>query len=318
MRFPKADVFVVTEKKNAAMLANNPDVSGVFPIDKEKHKGLLGSLKFSLDVARQGFDIVVDFQQLPRCRTILGLSRLFGTSVRLSYTPPWYNRWLYTHWQNPVDGYAAMSKASILKPLGIVWDSERPLLNLSPEEIDHARNELNALGVEDDHFLITVDPTHRRETRCWPAGHFGETIKEAAERCPDTRFLVLYGPGEEHVARKVSRHARTEKCIVPEKVLSLREMAGMIERSDLHFGTCSAPRHMAVALGTPSLVVLGSTSPAWTFPGPDHKDLSLGLDCQPCNENSCPSIRCLTDLTPEMVLPELLRRVEMIRLEPCA
>lgn len=318
MRFPRADIYMLTEKNNAVLLDNNPDLAGVFEIDKKDEGGLLKSLKFSLKVAAERFDLIVDFQQLPRCRSVVALSRFFGTKVRLSYTPPWYNRWLYTHWTNPLDGYAAMSKASILKPLGIVWDNERPVLNLTAEERDRAATRLSGWGIKAGNLLVTVDPTHRRETRCWPAEHFGETIKAAADRCPNARFLLLYGPGEEHVAREVARAAGTTSCIVPEASAPLRDMAALVQRADLHFGNCSAPRHMAAALGVPSLVILGSTSQAWTFPGPDHKDLALGLDCQPCNENTCPTIRCLRELTPNMVLPELIRWMEMVRQKPCA
>lgn len=317
MRFPRAEIFMLTEKKNVQLLENNPDLAGVFAVDKDKQSGLFGSVMFSLGVAAKRFDLIVDFQQLPRCRTILALSRFFGTKIRLTYMPPWYNKWLYTHWAEPDDGYAAMSKASILKPLGIQWDNERPVLKLEQRERENAAQKLKSWGIVPGNFLVTVDPTHRRETRCWPAAHFGETISAAAEKCPDSRFLVLYGPGERHVAEETARYANTDACIVPDIVPSLREMAAYIEHAGLHFGNCSAPRHMAVALGTPSLVILGSTSGAWTFPGPDHKDISLGLDCQPCNENQCRTNRCLHELTPKMVLPELTRRMEMVRQETC-
>ena len=88
-----------------------------------------------------------------------------------------------------------------------------------------------------------------------------------------------------------------------------------MEHAVLHLGNCSAPRHMAVALGVPSLTILGSTSTAWTFPSPEHihtraRDF-MDMPCQHCNKNSCPhGLRCLTGLTPDLVLPVLLKHLE--------
>jgi len=310
--FPDAGIYLLTEKKCADLVGDHPDLSGVFCIDKKEQNGLLKSLAFARHVASQRFDIVVDFQQLPRCRFVVALSRFYGAKVRLSFKPPWYNRWLYNHWTVPRDGYAGMAKASVLEPLGVLWRGDPPRINLTDEDMRRADEMLLSWGIGDNHFLVTVDPSHRRETRCWPARHYGETLKAAVEKRPDARFLLLYGPGEDYVAQDIARLAETSACIVPEKVLTLREMAALIKRADMHFGNCSAPKHVAVAVDTPSLSILGSTSTAWTFPSDDHKDLSLGLDCQPCNENSCPMIRCMQELTPSMVLPVLLRQMDKI------
>ena len=314
-RYPEAEVHLMTEKVCAAMVQGNPDVDYVWAVDKKAHKNLFEQLKFYWRVAREGYDLVVDFQQLPRIRWVVALARLFppatGRQVRLSYEPPWYNRWLYTHTAPQRDGYAGMSKASILDPLGIRWDGERPRLNLDEAERARADAILAEHGIEPGDVLVTVDPSHRRATRRWPEAYYGALIGLAARADARLKFLVLWGPGEDGVARAVADAAATPACIPCKGLISLREMAACVERAALHLGNCSAPKHIAVAVGTPSLSILGSTSNAWTFPAPEHASLALGLDCQPCNENSCPrgDMACLHQLTPEAVLPELLARL---------
>jgi len=308
--FPGAEIHILTEKKNAPLLEHNPDLARIWAIDKKRLNHLGKELAFYLQVARQRFDLLVDFQQLPRCRWVAALSMFFGTKVRLTYTPPWYNRMLFTHWTRPRDGYAAMSKASVLEPLGITWHGEKPVLNLLPEEIEAAKKFLQSLGVSGNDTLVTIDPSHRRETRRWPEKYFGELINMAAKVRPDLKFLLLFGPGERKIAERVFESADTPACLLPPNMLSLREMAAVISCAHLHFGTCSAPRHIAVAVNTPSLVVLGSTSSAWTCPSPEHEDISLDIACRPCNQNTCPDPRCLTGLTPEKVLPKFLESLE--------
>ncbi|MFR0875149.1 MAG: glycosyltransferase family 9 protein [Bilophila wadsworthia] len=115
-------------------------------------------------MARTG-DLVVDFQQLPRCRWVVAFS---GAPVRLSYTPPWYTRLLYTHSSDMLDGYSAMSKASVLRPLGIEWNGERPRVYLTDEEHAFARTLLAQAGLRPEQRLITLDPMHRQPTRRRP------------------------------------------------------------------------------------------------------------------------------------------------------
>lgn len=298
-RFPSAEIHVLTEKKCVAMLEGNPDVHTVWALDKKVLGSFFDEVAWYRKVARQGFDIVVDFQQLPRCRWVVAFS---GAKVRLSFTPPWYNRWLYTHWVRPQDGYAAMSKASVLEPLGVHWNGERPRLYLYPEERAAARALLAATGLESGQRLVTLDPTHRRITRQWPAEHYARLVDIIAERAPDVRFLPLWGPGEEDDIRQmVEACTHRDHILMPDRMLTLREMAACIAEADMHLGNCSAPRHIAVAVGTPSCVILGATGSAWTFPSPEHTDISADLLCQPCNSNACEHRSCLYGLSPERV-----------------
>jgi len=228
--------------------------------------------------------------------------------VRLTFTPPWYNRPWYTHWTDTLDGYAAMSKASVLRPLGIHWNGEPPRLFLSESECSWAGEYLRGLGIRPEEALVTVGVTQNGPMRKWPEEYYARLLAQALELRPGLKFLLLYGPREEEQAQNVARLAGFDKGIlVPDSVLSLRRMAAVMDRAAMHLGNCSAPRHFAAALDLPSLTILGSTSPAWRFPSPLHEDVFLGLDCQPCNQESCGSeARCLRELKPETVLPRFL------------
>ncbi len=306
-RFPQAELHVLTEKKCVAVLEGNPDVSRIWPIDKNAFQHFGEELAFYWRVARQEFDLVVDFQQLPRCRWVVGMS---AARWRVSYPPPWYNRLLYTHWSEPLRGYAAMAKASIMRPLGIEWDGQRPRLFLSNAEQEQAAKLLAELGLRPEERLVSLDATHRRAPRRWPAAHFGRLLRLVLEQEPDLRFLLLYGPGEEEQIQEARASALEqgvpeERLLLP-PMLSLRQAAACIARAAVHLGNCSAPRHFAVAVDTPSFVILGATSWGWTFPGSEHRHMALGMECQPCNKNNCADLSCLTRLLPETVLPEFL------------
>ncbi len=299
-RFPKAEIHVLTEKKCVPMLENNPAIHRIWPIDKQELSTIGKQLRFYRLVARQGFDLVVGFQQLPRCQWVAGMSR---APIRLSFASPWYKSWMYTHTVRQLDGYAGMAKASVLRPLGIRWRGETPRLYLTEEEREFATDFLARYGVESEHRLVTVDATHRRSARCWPARHYGKLLSLAARAMPDLRFHLLYGPGERDAAKAVRDACDCPQAIIlPDEQTTLRQVAACIERAVFHVGNCSAPRHMAVAVGTPTLTMLGASSPAWCFPSPSHTQVALGLPCQPCNRATCSrGDECLEGLSPDAV-----------------
>jgi ADP-heptose:LPS heptosyltransferase len=320
-RFPSAAVHVLTERKCLPMLANNPHADRVWALDKATLPTLLHELRWYMDIAQQRYDLEINFQPaLPLLRWVVAFSR---ARVRLAPSPPWYARPLYTHAVPMPRMYAAAAKAAALKPLGTGHSPNRPRLYLTQEERDEARALLHALALRPEHCLITLDPTHRQPTRRWPLAHYARMMALLAEQGAalglDPRFLPLWGPGEEGDVRELralaAGHGCAHRLLLPEAVLSLRLGAACMERAALHIGNCSAPRHMAVAVGTPTCVAQGSTGPEWICPPnggrTDHVGLFAGLECQPCEKNRCPRLPpgeayapCMTALEPERVARE--------------
>lgn len=312
-RFPNALIDILTEAKCADVYTNNPDVERVWPINKAELKNPIKALKYYRRIGRSGYDLIVDFQQLPRCRWVVLFS---DAEVKLSYRPPWYNRPLYTNWPEEIPpAFAGEYKAGVLKPLDISWDGERPVIYVSDEEQSRAEKVLKDHGLTANERLITIDASHKRETRRWPAKYYSELIDLLAQRMENTRFFLLYGPGERDVALEVKEKAdKKDRCIVLEKNGSLRDMAAIIKRAVLHIGNCSGPRHFAVAVGTPSIVIPGSSSSAWTFPSPEHIEVLSDMDCQPCGKEECATgdFACLQNVTPQQVCSIISYNLDML------
>ena len=306
-RFPEAELHMVTEKKCAPVLYGNPRIDVLWELDKTELSSLKRELAWYWKVARQGFDLVIDFQQLPRCRWIVGFSR---APVRLSFFAPWYNRLLYTDMVPLRHGYSAFQKANLLAPLGIECHDEPPRIYLSEAERHEIRQDLAQLGLVPGQPLVTLGVTHKDNARRWPAAHYAQLAEGLLAAEPGLAFLPLWGPGEEktveallaamspavRAATRIMRHEPT-----------LRRMAACIAEASLHIGNCSAPRHMAVAVGTPSCTVLGASNDTWTYPSSWHQSVRLGLSCQPCRGDNCrENFRCLRELQPAAVLDTAL------------
>lgn len=314
-RFPAAQLDFFTEKKCLPILENNPNIQTIWPLDKQQLGSFGVELGYYRGISRHCYDLVVDFQQLPRSRW---LSLFSPRAIRLSFTPPWYNRIFYSHWTEPEHGYAAAYKASVLRPLGIQWNGEPPRIYLTDPEKEAAGRMLGELGLAPGQTLVTLDATHRYAPRRWPLEYYARLLLLAAENRPGLRALPLCGPGEYEEIEKLAglcdalRPGFSKRTLLlPGRLLSLRESTAAISHALLHLGNCSAPRHLAVAVGTPSLAILGASNRAWTFPSAAHQDISSGLDCRPCNNNSCAiGLKCLVDLLPELVLPVFIESLD--------
>src|SRR5918911_772493 len=98
------------------------------------------------------------------------------------------------------------------------------------------------------------------------------------------RLLELWGPGEEAEVQAVAAAARSRPALIP--AWGLDTLAALLARADLLVGCNSAPLHIAVSQGTPTVTIMGATySASWVPPAPQHRAVSAGLPCQPCEKN---------------------------------
>ena len=97
-RFPRADLHLFTEAKCEPLLRGNPHIDKLLLLDRREQRGLWAQLAWYRRAATARYDLVVDFQQLPRCRMLTRFSR---AEVRLSFPAPWHRIGLYTHTVRP-------------------------------------------------------------------------------------------------------------------------------------------------------------------------------------------------------------------------
>lgn len=284
-RFPRAHVVYLTDVRAAPLFVGNPDVDRLVLVDSAKSlfsPSVLGPLA---SLTRRGVDLAAAFHVPPLCRLALALT---GAKRRIAFVPAGKSRAGLTDALPPpsAPGWTGQAQTAILAPLGIFGRAELPKLYLSEAEREQGRTLVESLAPGS--LSITLDAAHASPTKAWPAERFAKTIDLVRAQRPELRFIGLYGPGERS-AVEVVRAGLADKTglVVPDRVLNLREAAAVIGASAAHFGLCSLPRHLAVAVGTPSLVVLGSTGDNWTAPGGPHRTVSGPRDHPPCSQTMC-------------------------------
>jgi heptosyltransferase-2 len=152
-------------------------------------------------------------------------------------------------------------------------------------------------------LLLAVPGANYGSSKLWPAEHFASACDELARR---RGFLTVIapGPGEEPLAHAIQDAMRTRAVVLEEPPTSLAELAALTERSSLVLTNDTGPRHIAVALGVPTVVVMGPTDPRHTAHLLERQRVVReDVDCGPCGLKLCPTDhRCMTRIEPERVV----------------
>ena len=154
---------------------------------------------------------------------------------------------------------------------------------------------------------VAIHPGARWPTRQWSAERYAEVARRAAAQA---RVLVLGGPGEEELARRIA----SASGATPVTGLDLRELAALLASCDAFVGPDSGPVHVSVAVGTPTVGIFGRNEPERFFPYPvshGHRAVYSSVWCSPCNLDVCSHTSCLRAISPDFVwnaLSEILER----------
>ena len=158
-----------------------------------------------------------------------------------------------------------------------------------------------------DKPVIAVHPGVGNIMRQWPAGHFA-TLIDMLTDVHDANVILIGGPDEAELAEQVA-----DQLVNAERVTSL---AGATKLSDLpyllaactlYIGNNSGPKHIAAALGVPTIGIHSGVVDAgeWAPLGVEAIAIQRQMTCFPCylaRPEDCPrGIACLTQLDPVAV-----------------
>jgi heptosyltransferase-2 len=128
---------------------------------------------------------------------------------------------------------------------------------------------------------------------------------------------LLYGPGEEGVAREVVEGLERPPVLGPGKALGVGGLKSVASRLSVLVTTDTGPRHVAVAFGVPVVVVMGPTDPVYTHCNLERTVvLREEVDCAPwrwpCHEKDCPLTgprrhQCMERIPPERAVEAAVR-----------
>ncbi len=302
--FPQAKIHFLTGTGVNELLEGLPILEKVLVYPYHPRE-VLGVIKFLPVLRRERYDLVVDFQGTPG--TAL-LSYFSGATLRLGWEIR-HRRWAYTHRSaaNRRREYVAVQKCRMLATLGIREINTRLQVAVTPAALETVDRYFREERIDPHRLLVNITPKGKRQARQW----FPEKIARLTDLLVTKhRAQVFYNwaPGERDYAEAVARQVKTEVRVLPG--WPLKTFAAFLSRVDLHFSYDNGPKHIAMAVGTPTLSLFATDPPELWNPlaDPNHPFLEADVPCIHCGLRECDLLICMKAIGPE----DVLRKIERI------
>lgn len=258
-RFPGAEITVDAGAAALGILKGFPGVAGFLP--RPRRRGLLGKLKYVLDLRRRNFDLALILDEANEkvlLASLGGVGRIVG--VRKS---KYFGKFLGSVPFSEEGHDLFDSLAGVLHLIGAEPDL-RPRLFPSPEHAVEADHALASAGVVRGAIGLFVGASDARKQ--WPPERFQALADLLAAQ--GRQVLVFGGPGEEAAVRSAAGpHPKLESPLSLLGLVCLVERLGAVATGD------TGVAHIAAAVDTPAAILYGPTRPGRYHPFPGRQAL---------------------------------------------
>ncbi|MBW2279798.1 MAG: lipopolysaccharide heptosyltransferase II [Deltaproteobacteria bacterium] len=283
-------------------------VDGLPTVDAFLEDDGRGVLSRAARLRRERFDWAVLLPDSARAAAAPFLARI---PVRVGYARDPLRRALLTRSLEPpsVDGKRVPVSMierylRLTRELGCADAGEELDVAIDESTRSAVRARLEAAGMRDAAGYVVVTPgANFGASKLWPAEHFAEACDRLAREL-GLRTVLAPGPGEEPIVAAIAERMQEKPVALVDPVTGLAALAALIDDARLLLTNDTGPRHIAVACGTPVVVVMGPTDPRHTAHLLERQRvLREDVDCSPCHLKVCPiDHRCMTRLSPERVV----------------
>lgn len=143
----------------------------------------------------------------------------------------------------------------------------------------------------------------------WPPASFARTADLLAAR--GLRAVVVGTPDEAPLGRAIASAASTNAADLTGRI-GLGAVKALLRRARALVANDAGARHIAVAVGTPAVVLFGPTDLARTDCNLERVTaLAADVPCRPCGLRRCPiDQRCMTRIEPDAVARAVLEAMD--------
>ena len=187
--------------------------------------------------------------------------------------------------------------------LGCKIGSKKPELFISGECEDSANELLEKYNIDKKPFILISPGSSYGSAKLWTAEGFARTA-DLLKESVDCNVVLTSGPGEIDLADEIEGLSKKGLINLSRAPISLDLFKVVVKRCMLLLTLDSGPRHFAVALNRPVVVLMGSNDPRYAESEYEiGKVIREDVDCSPCQLKTCPTDhRCMTRISPEKVV----------------
>ena len=296
--FPNAKISVLVRRSNAALLADVPYIAEAIPY--------VGLYRSAARIRRMRFDIAVDMLMDYSIKAAV-ISFLSGAPVRAGFDIASRGRFFnIAVTPDTKEKHMSEQVLDIVRAIGLFFKAEgrtdwdpRPHLTVSEDAAIRMERILLDSGIGKEESIVSIHPGGHFPSQRWMPGSFAKIADMISERY-NARVVVIGGPTERRLVEGIVSLAKTKPVFIVGRPLD--EVAAVISASKLLICNNSGPLHIAAAVGTPTVSMMGPTDPVlWRPQGDGQIVIRKELPCSPCGAGRCDAHVCMSSITVDEV-----------------
>jgi lipopolysaccharide heptosyltransferase II len=304
---PDAQIDILLEDWVAPLLDGLDAVDNVIPVGKTSSE----RIKIAFQLRRRRYDVAVNMHGGTTATLFTAVSR---ATHRVGFANYQYS-FLYNHLLSSANEFwhaefthSAEQQLALLGFVGVPVD-DRPKSRLKVTTAAAKRVIARCLsGWTEDDKVALIHPAAAFATKQWATTNFARTVDFLAEKGYKTVAIATKHEGA--ILSELKQLSTSQVRTFDD--LTLPEITALASRADLFVGNDSGIAHIAAAVGTPTVVVFGSSNRNHWRPWTDARNEIVFEEfaCQPCPGYVCAEFgepRCILSVPPSAVFTAVER-----------
>ncbi|MFH1369254.1 MAG: lipopolysaccharide heptosyltransferase II [Elusimicrobiota bacterium] len=313
-KYPHAWIGWAVDERCAPVLEGSDDINEIIVLDRAKYSpAYLWKLRRNL--RSRNIDLSIDFHGLLKSAFVVWLA---GAKFRIASSSTNGMRefsWLFSKEikTKNEDSHCVERHMRVAEYLGCGTKEYKYGINIDEATRRNVLKILEDKGIDSGKILVAMHAGGGWISRRWPAERFAELAGRLSKELNASVALVggrEGGSKEKGVNETILSLSGGGITDLTGK-LTLKELGAFLRRTNLYVGNEAGPMHLAVALETPVIALIGPTIPGRTGPfGGGAKIIRQVVDCQPCRNRNCKNRKCMEAITVDKVFnsaKEMLR-----------
>jgi len=292
--YPDAEIDVVVEPRAKGAYRVSGSVEEVLTFDFKDRNGPADFGNLLGIVRDREYDAALS---LGRRWSVGLLLWMTGIPTRIGYTAS-AGKWFLTNTVPLLtEQYAAAMYHDLVKGFGITSPCPELAVSVPKPDIQWAESEQQRLGTTETGYILIHGGSSQLAlskgiNKIYPVEKWQQIIEDIQRKQPDLPIVMLKGPEDEAFIAQIMQLSPDLKVTSPGDI---GKLAAMIAGANLMLCTDSAPMHLSVAVGTPTIALFGPTEAKKLLP---HSEKYIAIQS---------STDAIADIKPATVLEQIWR-----------
>jgi ADP-heptose:LPS heptosyltransferase len=305
-QYPRAEIHVVVTSTWASILDHHPGVDRIWSYERHKEKTSRAKTiaRMAYQLRQENFDCVVNFHASP-------------SSAMLSFATGAKTRAIHFHGHDSKNRYSTVEiqgkgtpkpiierDMDTIRAIGVhIPEGRLPKIFLEASEFIQGEQYLQNLNFSEPILALGLGAS--RPTKIWPIDRFASLAVSWVQQTGGS-VLAIAGPGEEALAQEFNQSVEDQTKLLGKKTeaetqllrrkiqylqpLPIRQLAGILRQCRVFCGNDSGPKHLAIAVETPTVTMIGPEHPFEWHPYPRDLHPYFFIEELGCRKDGLPGM----------------------------